>query len=1570
MAGITVGKVSLRVMPDLKGFREKVEAEIRKIGDVEVDVNPDMNGFRQKVKSATKGMDATVDVHADTKRLIAETEAALKALKNRNFNIGKMHMDAVFREESADRRIKQFLKKADATAVIKLVVPEMKISEVSKITDRIEKQVSRDPVKIRFAAQKAQLNKVVSDVRESIQKFGPGTKRYIQLSLSPHPKDSGSQRKMQAFLDQVKAKVDKLKKPIASPWEQWDGKGALKDYNTDLAQLNKDLGKLRKMDTSSFMIGQVGIRREKESLPKHTRQLYDLIQAHKALVKSSQESGNAFPVGYRQLTRDINDLSRKLGGLKKDFGDINPEIRRQAQEMENLVRKRTRKAIYTDKIFGAENVKAAQAQLVKFRKAYEDTAAGVRKSTEKIQESVQKIREQSKNLPTKAYEKIPFQLRRQVELLKKSKKMQVKEPESLTLIKRLNALKERANETIRVRTSETIKAVKATRQLQKSSKNTGFGGKRRRGLKTIDEVGTQRFAGLSRIGWIMAAIGSVAAPVVQAVSGLVAALPALGGAALAALGVTLLGLDGIKEAATAAEPALNRAKEAVSGVFQTRLTPQFEQLGGLLDRITPQLTQVAEGMSDFSQGLVDGLTSNVGETNIQKLLGNTADLFSKMKPFAQDFTEGLLEMAGAGSETFPALAAGMNRFGASFKQNISELSQSGQLQSAIQATYDVVGSLGTNLGRIIRSGIETAPDMAKSLVPLFDGLGDGVVGLMPLLSSFSVMVGSTLGTALSSIGDMATAITPSMTKVFEDLTPGLQSVVGGLGDLAAATMPNFAALFEGLSPGAGAILQNIGDSLSEAAGVIAQHGPEIVDNLRQLGTGISDALGGLSGEGFLGSGKPLISESDMELITRITGFFADIPKLNGFGHEARLSATEIEEGFAAYGSAWSRGVIELNKDYPTLVRAAAQQVEGADTIRGSVQNMVSNIKEAAVMAEGALKIDLSPQIKQLDTATTVAEVRAAQDAISEAIRSGTAESTKVEPEITVEPKLNMAGAIDTLQASATGPIADLEATIAQFKVNAEAVASELQIDITPQIRILQEATDSTSASEAMRGVLDQITAATQMSPEQMEVQVDPSIQMGEAIDMHGQVDAALAPLKENLNAQISTLGDGIDASGAVASIGDSIGSALGGVDIPVDGLASNLSSALTGALSGLQADISGQLDGVVSAVTEAGATASEGFSSAMTEMASTSSGIVSGMAGTIRSSLNMNMYASGMVIGSTFAAGLAASVPLVQAAAGAIASAARGVFPNSPAKEGPFSGKGWVDRSGIAVGQAFADGMKSQVGVVNAAATQVANAAHREFDNFQLDPFGNMEALKRDQVLQPVLEANAKKIADWRKREEERQEKHNERLADIDANKSKGDKKEEQRAKANENLAKQSAESYEKLLESLETPDYRDIDRSFKAYWLDGISETIKDRFTNIAKDTGLLETTKTVAKNSVAEIRKAFGDSPILSQIEFNINAEHFDYTVQQAIEEANLHEIPINFVISNLDQLKSDLGMSDGVVSRAMDAAMNYNPANDDVYRYDKNKPEIHYHVTDMEEAIRLEQQRERKELLKMTN
>src|SRR5690606_17573715 len=50
-------------------------------------------------------------------------------------------------------------------------------------------------------------------------------------------------------------------------------------------------------------------------------------------------------------------------------------------------------------------------------------------------------------------------------------------------------------------------------------------------------------------------------------------------------------------------------------------------------------------------------------------------------------------------------------------------------------------------------------------------------------------------------------------------------------------------------------------------------------------------------------------------------------------------------------------------------------------------------------------------------------------------------------------------------------------------------------------------------------------------------------------------------------------------------------------------------------------------------------------------------------------------------------------------------------FPHSPAKEGPFSGRGWTTFSGAAMGEGLAEGMESSVERVRASARAMMSAA-------------------------------------------------------------------------------------------------------------------------------------------------------------------------------------------------------------------------------------------------------------------
>ena len=158
------------------------------------------------------------------------------------------------------------------------------------------------------------------------------------------------------------------------------------------------------------------------------------------------------------------------------------------------------------------------------------------------------------------------------------------------------------------------------------------------------------------------------------------------------------------------------------------------------------------------------------------------------------------------------------------------------------------------------------------------------------------------------------------------------------------------------------------------------------------------------------------------------------------------------------------------------------------------------------------------------------------------------------------------------------------------------------------------------------------------------------------------------------------------------------------------------------------------------------------------------------------------------------------------------------------------------------------------------------------------------------------------------------------------------------------------------------------MDGSFKTYWVEGLKSQMQDGLLKAVADTDLSGSIRKVSLGAVDTLRKTFGDHPVYAQVEANVNAEHFDSTISRVIEEAGIAYIPVEFAFSNLDQFKSDLGMGDGVLSRGITAAMEYDPSRSDARIASENKVEIHYHVEDIEEAIRLEQKRERKEMIRL--
>jgi phage-related protein len=160
---------------------------------------------------------------------------------------------------------------------------------------------------------------------------------------------------------------------------------------------------------------------------------------------------------------------------------------------------------------------------------------------------------------------------------------------------------------------------------------------------------------------------------------------------------------------------------------------------------------------------------------------------------------------------------------------------------------------------------------------------------------------------------------------------------------------------------------------------------------------------------------------------------------------------------------------------------------------------------------------------------------------------------------------------------------------------------------------------------------------------------------------------------------------------------------------------------ISGAWNGIKSLVSGALSGIKSGISAAWSwlksTTSSAWNSLKTGISTTISGIVTlvrSIPGKIKSALGnvgSMLLSSGKAIIDGLAQGIRNGLGNVTGAVRDVLSKARNLLPFSPAKEGPFSGRGWSLYSGRSITKALADGMVDEASGLRKAALGVARAA-------------------------------------------------------------------------------------------------------------------------------------------------------------------------------------------------------------------------------------------------------------------
>ncbi|OBJ41322.1 hypothetical protein A5630_23055 [Mycolicibacterium mucogenicum] len=250
------------------------------------------------------------------------------------------------------------------------------------------------------------------------------------------------------------------------------------------------------------------------------------------------------------------------------------------------------------------------------------------------------------------------------------------------------------------------------------------------------------------------------APALAVVSGALVTLPGLLAGVLAPLGAVALGFKGIGKALENSglmttdkkgkkHPGANLEKvmDSVSGVFESRLTPVFNQLLNLMEPMKVGMSGIANGLSDWAASFVNVIASGPGMAQIQNILSNIGRAFSNAAPGVASFTQGFLTLADQLASRFPNLGTAFSGMMKDFGDWVTQITTKGpdgisQFDSAMSALKGTLGEVGGLLKDMFKQGWAdiSDPQFGQKMIGFFQELRTLITGTLPSLSnSFQII---------------------------------------------------------------------------------------------------------------------------------------------------------------------------------------------------------------------------------------------------------------------------------------------------------------------------------------------------------------------------------------------------------------------------------------------------------------------------------------------------------------------------------------------------------------------------------------------------------------------------------------------------------------------------------------------------------------------------------------------------------------------------------------------------------------------------------------------------------------
>ncbi|QIX48943.1 MULTISPECIES: hypothetical protein [Rhodococcus] len=233
--------------------------------------------------------------------------------------------------------------------------------------------------------------------------------------------------------------------------------------------------------------------------------------------------------------------------------------------------------------------------------------------------------------------------------------------------------------------------------------------------------------------------------------------------------------------------AFKNLREELTDRFSLAMVGSFTMLGGLLDRLKPNLGGLAATLGTIGAQIATSISSPAAVAGWDRMIAGSRTFFDSLAQGENGLGSvfsGLISVLGTAAETFAHTGAGLNEWLLGLGEKLRNISADDLRSSldGVRQTFENIGAVVGPLFELFRGfGAEAAAGLAPGFVALGQSIKDSIPGLM----------------------DMARVLMPALGQALANLAPVLPGLVEAFrpwSDVLAAVAPHLGTIIEKLAP--------------------------------------------------------------------------------------------------------------------------------------------------------------------------------------------------------------------------------------------------------------------------------------------------------------------------------------------------------------------------------------------------------------------------------------------------------------------------------------------------------------------------------------------------------------------------------------------------------------------------------------------------------------------------------------------------------------------------------------------------------------------------------------------------